>query len=459
MNLIFLTIEVKSRELISKLFFILSNINQKFFFIIGDKKAIERATNYFGKGIYFYKSINDNDTKHIQRIKKKGNLYVSLDEEGGYALSNDDIYLSFLKYRSNSKNVELVDRVYTWGSFDHRIWSKKYSNFKKKFKKTGAPRLDLWRSDVYKNYFDKDIKKINRKHGSFIFIPSSFYSSDRDLRKAISNSKKLKKSQTTLSLKRRIDAQKYNYSIFKNFLQMVKKLSLDFPKENIIIKPHPSEDISNWKSQINFVKYKNIIVEDEFDITAYIAASKCVIFNSSIAGAQAVIMGKRAISYGDVKKDKSLRNFSNFCTKQAKNYKVLKNELKKINNRDNYRNKNQNIKYIKQRLHLTSKSSSKLIIEDIKELILKNNIKNNLNLEKVKFLSVFFLFWDYFLLFLSKIKNLFFKRNFSNIGDYIRKMGSGINKNEILIFFEKMKLKNSVKIIKFSRSGYIIFKK
>ena len=71
MNLIFLTIEVKSRELISKLFFILSNINQKFFFIIGDKKAIERATNYFGKGIYFYKSINDNDTKHIQRIKKK----------------------------------------------------------------------------------------------------------------------------------------------------------------------------------------------------------------------------------------------------------------------------------------------------------------------------------------------------------------------------------------------------
>ena len=55
MNLIFLTIEVKSRELISKLFFILSNINQKFFFIIGDKKAIERATNYFGKGIYFYK--------------------------------------------------------------------------------------------------------------------------------------------------------------------------------------------------------------------------------------------------------------------------------------------------------------------------------------------------------------------------------------------------------------------
>ena len=83
---------------------------------------------------------------------------------------------------------------------------------------------------------------------------------------------------------------------------MVKKLSLDFPSEKIIIKPHPSEDINNWKSQINFLKYKNIIVEDEFDVTAYIAASKCVIFNSSTAGAPSCNNGKKAISYGDVKK-------------------------------------------------------------------------------------------------------------------------------------------------------------
>ena len=38
-------------------------------------------------------------------------------------------------------------------------------------------------------------------------------------------------------------------------------------------------------------------------------------------------------------------------------------------------------------------------------------------------------------------------------------MGTGISKNEILTFFEKMKKNKSIKIIKFSRSGYIIFKK
>ena len=111
--------------------------------------------------------------------------------------------------------------------------------------------------------------------------------------------------------------------MFKKFLNIIKNLSLDFPKEKIIIKPHTTEDINNWRSHFKSRQYKNIIIDNSYDITAYIAASKCVIFNSSTAGAQAVIMGKKAISYGDVKKDKSLRNFSNFCTSRVKNYKEL----------------------------------------------------------------------------------------------------------------------------------------
>lgn len=113
MNLIYLTVEVKSRELISKLFFIGNNIKEKFYFVIGDKLAIRRATNLFGKGVYFYKSLNKNDTNHIKRIKDKGNIYLSLDEEGGYALSNDINFLSFLKFRSSIENLKLVDRIYT----------------------------------------------------------------------------------------------------------------------------------------------------------------------------------------------------------------------------------------------------------------------------------------------------------------------------------------------------------
>lgn len=456
MNLIYLTVETKSRELISKLFFIGNNIKEKFYFVIGDKLAIKRATNLFGKGVYFYKSLNKNDTNHIKRIKKKGNIYLSLDEEGGYALSNDINFLSFLKFRSSIENLKLVDRIYTWGNFDDRLWKKKYSNYSYKIKKTGAPRLDLWRKEIFNKIFSEDIEKIKRKYQSFFFIPSSFYSSKKDLMKALSNDKKLKKNQTLLPLKKRVEAKKYNYLMFKKFLNIIKNLSLDFPKEKIIIKPHPTEDINNWRSHFKSHQYKNIIIDNSFDITAYIAASKCVIFNSSTAGAQAVIMGKKAISFGDVKKDKSLRNFSNFCTSRVKNYKELKQELKKkslnINNKHN-------IKFVKNRMHITKKTASKYIIDDIKNLISSIKLRNDINYSKVKFISYFYLIYDNLVSVLSIIKKILLNNNKYELSSYDKKIGSGISKFEITNVFKKLNLLTKIKIIRFSKNGYIIYKK
>ena len=156
-----------------------------------------------------------------------------MDEEGGYALSNDINFLSFLKFRSSIENLKLVDRIYTWGTLMIDC-GKKYSNYSYKIKKTGAPRLDLWRKEIFNKIFSEDIEKLKRKYQSFFFIPSSFYSSKKDLMKAISNDKKLKKNQTLLPLKKRVEAKKYNYLMFKKFLNIIKNLSLDFPKEKLL---------------------------------------------------------------------------------------------------------------------------------------------------------------------------------------------------------------------------------
>ena len=53
-------------------------------------------------------------THHINRIKNKGNVYISLDEEGGVTQSNKSNFLSILNRRSSEKNVSLVDKIFTW---------------------------------------------------------------------------------------------------------------------------------------------------------------------------------------------------------------------------------------------------------------------------------------------------------------------------------------------------------
>ena len=53
MKLIYIRAKLKIRELITKLFFIANNIDEKFYFLYWNKMATKNATSSLGKGIYF----------------------------------------------------------------------------------------------------------------------------------------------------------------------------------------------------------------------------------------------------------------------------------------------------------------------------------------------------------------------------------------------------------------------
>ena len=64
---LYLPIEIKKRELLPKMLLGLTALKKGFIVIIGDKIAVSHAIDFFGPGVYFYKSMNFNDTKHITR--------------------------------------------------------------------------------------------------------------------------------------------------------------------------------------------------------------------------------------------------------------------------------------------------------------------------------------------------------------------------------------------------------
>ena len=89
---LYLPIEIKKRELLPKFFLGLNALKKGFNVIIGDKIAISHAIKFFGTGIYFYKSMNFNDTDHIKRVKNKNNIYVVHDEESGATHASKNIF-------------------------------------------------------------------------------------------------------------------------------------------------------------------------------------------------------------------------------------------------------------------------------------------------------------------------------------------------------------------------------
>jgi surface carbohydrate biosynthesis protein len=453
MKLIYLPIEVKSRELITKLFFVANNINENFIFFIGDKMATKNATSSLGKGVYFYKSINWYDTPHINRIKSKGNVYISLDEEGGVTQSNKSNFLSILNRRSSEKNVSLVDKIFTWGNFDYNGWCIKYKKYKNKIVMTGSLRFDLWRKNVYSKIFKDEILYL-KKYSPYIFIPSTFINSQEWLKKEILHEKKMNKGNSkepSSFLRRRIKQSEDSYKSYLGYVEMIKKLSVKFPKKRIIIKPHPKENIMEWGKKLNIKnKYSNIIVDNKFDLTPYIAASESVIFTETIAGMQSAVMGKKTISY-NIKNISTLRNYANKCVPNTNEFKTLIKYLKKKSINKNYKYK----KKIKERFHINNKTTSKIIMENLKKLKI-DDINMTTFFLKLKLYNILYFIFDNLRFLSIEIKNKILNK--SSFKSYSVKMPGGIKKEEVEKIFKNLGIIKKIKISRFGKNGYIIHK-
>ena len=266
----------------------------------------------------------------------------------------------------------------------------------------------------------------------------------------------MKKNNSKISeeiLNKRISAREDSYKNHLEYIKIIKKLSKDFPNHKIIIKPHPTENVFDWKK--NFEEnnnYYNVLVDNKYDLTSYIAASECVIFSESTAGIQSIMMGKKAISY-NLKNNVTFRNFANKCAPNTSNYKTLIDYLKF----KDYPSNNNYKKIIKSRFYMPNETSSKMIMNNIKNLQ-KNEIELKKLIIKSKIYGTYFLVKDTLKLFLIRIKDSIFS-NKTKFKSYSLKMPGGIKRIEIERVFKNLKLINQVDIKKFSKSGYIIYKK
>lgn len=453
-KIIYISIEVKSREFLPKLFFASRAVDKGFNCFIGDKIAIARAVKYFGPGIYFYKSINHYDTKHIQRIKNV-NLYVAQDEEAGFAKPNNKEFNKFITYRSSQDNVRLIDRFYNWGKFDYVNYTQRYKDNKKKFLITGSPRLDLWKKSISDKVFKDQLYQI-KKYKKFVLIASSGVSSLTEFKKRLIVDRQAKKLRNQKEIKKKNIEHMYEYTVFKKTVELINLLALKFPNLNFIVRKHPSENLNDWKKII--VKFpKNVFFDNRFDVYGWISLSKCVIHTASTVGLQAFYLKKNIISFVP-KIPGAHRGFSNqFGIKVSNKSKVVEilNQILKNKKTTNIFNSKKN-KIFRERLFINSKIfSSDIIVKDLLKISSKIKVRNN-----YKFLS-FYSYYLYLRTCLSELKYFFSfnkKKPLQARRSMKEKIPGGIKKNEIIKFFNSIIKNKKIIIQQMGPNGFLISK-
>jgi surface carbohydrate biosynthesis protein len=291
-NIYFLPIEIKSRELDSKLLIALELAKRGNRVILGEKNKIIHIACEHQCGTYLSKSGAKVDKNNFNQLKQFNHNIAVLDEES-IIHQNESAHISS---RFGEKSLEMTDRILSWGRYDQSVATKAFPGLHEKIVITGNPRIDLLRKE-FRSYFENDVKDLKDKNGSFILIPSSFGMCNH----YTESGARIKWRKTMGMISDEKDIMFYkSYAdhftkIFIKFLEDLPKIAQKYYNSKFIVRPHPSENKNVWKNSLSHLD--NVKVVSEGNIVPWLISSEMIIHNGCTTAIESFILGKKVISY------------------------------------------------------------------------------------------------------------------------------------------------------------------
>lgn len=278
---IIFTIELSDRELLGKVLLAIEMAKLGFRVYIGTFRSIHEIHRKLKSCIFFHKS---SYRRRVDLYKKRmGAVFAILDEEAGVAIPAARME-DFCKFRYGPLTRSSYDYVFTIGDGYTRQLLGMQNMSGIKIVSTGWPRIDLWREEFSAMHAEK-IDEINRIHGKYWLFVSSFgFTSKTGFEHRLSKSYSEQNERSVRNV----------YRALNDYIDLLKKLADDRDRK-IIVRPHTSESVEEWK--LIFSEYPNVLVVREGDITPWLLAACGVITYRSTVNVQAALNGIPTVQY------------------------------------------------------------------------------------------------------------------------------------------------------------------
>lgn len=371
---IYLHVEVAVRELDSKLLLgvlaaskghevVLSTMGEIF---NGLKKGVLEP------GIFHTKSLTPSKSKiqRHQEIIETSSIITGIDEESGLFIEG---YEQFATDRYADETIGQSSAVFGWGSEDTETLKNIYPKNSEKIYKTGSPRADLWKS----TFADYWINPKGMPKKPFLLVSSNMICTE--FLPFHQNIKLLKElgafNRDPKLFKKRFYAVSEDFKKLHEFITAIIYLAENNNGYDIVVRPHPQEDINTWKIFLQDIPNVHVVRQDS--ITAWVKNAFGVMHNGCTTALEATVSGKEVFTFNpfDMEYDNKLFNTL------GHNLKTKEELLRKVN--DTYK-KSMFDKNKGKGVNLTNLISNKIYIDESElaaEKILK--IWESLNNDKI----------------------------------------------------------------------------
>lgn len=362
---IILPIEVKNRELISRLLLglnLLTRLDCEI--IIGSQRDLGNYNGNMINCLYLDKSISVKKFNFIKQISKN-NDYFSLDEEGSYYWFEDvTFYLRFSK-----KLLNMVDKILLWGKKDESFLKKRKLLNNKKFLVFGNPKFELL-TKPFSIFYEKEKKFLTKKYGKYILCVSSFVLYCDGIRNSVASENFIKrnylKDKTSKKKYEKFIRDKSSYENYLYFIEKCKNLAISNPDKIVIFRPHPFQDINLVRKRF-LNKPKNLKIIYKMELTPWIMACGYYVHAGCTSVLEAYLLKKKIFNFTKnnflkrhfifekiskpLLKNKNIKLTNNMSELKRHNKRFFSELISNFDNKDNY---DQLIKIIKKNNHKKS---------------------------------------------------------------------------------------------------------
>jgi len=296
---IYIPIEVKARELEGKTLLALAAAERGHTVILGDKSSTRSlaAKGVLPPGILHNKSLTPSEKtiKLLDNLKKHGHVITCQDEESGLI---DESYEPFARLRFSEKSIQKTDRVFGWGRHDTATLKELFPELADKFVATGSPRVDFWRDDLHSYYDSGPVSEKAKSLKPFILISSNFsaFLNQNRFFDVIARLRDANYFDRNLEWEQhQYDNYAYQSRLIYEFIKLIRRLSIQYPSINILVRPHPVESSEGWKKILGTMP--NVTVFKEGAIGHWLKECELLIHNGCTTAIEATAFGKPRIAF------------------------------------------------------------------------------------------------------------------------------------------------------------------